>query len=243
MFSHEKLKVYQKALASARSLAGRCAEWDRRHAMVDHLMRSSESTILNLAEGARVRNAAQKQQSLDYAIGSALESAACIDIATLKQFISGPDAHGEKSLLCEIVKMLIGLRKSWEANELRDDSVQYGDHPEFLFPHEQMDVYRASLDLILWFHALPGGVELSNRLYRQFDKAATSVVLNIAERNGRYGDGDRRRFVDIAESSAVKAATYLDLCAGQTELNQSQMECGAQLLRRIASMLRGLAYS
>ena len=43
---------------------------------------------------------------------------------------------------------------------------------------------------------------------RQVDKAATSVILNIAEGYGRTGGGDRLRFLEIAETSAVRAAAY-----------------------------------
>ena len=71
----------------------------------------------------------------------------------------------------------------------------------------------------------------------------TSVVLNIAEGNGRDPEGDRRRFLDIAEASAVKAAAYLDLCVPRAELDTGQRGCGVQLLGRLALMLRGLSLS
>jgi four helix bundle protein len=87
-----------------------------------------------------------------------------------------------------------------------------------------------------WFHALPAGSELSSRLYRQVDKAVTSVILNVAEGNGRYPDGDRRRFLDIAQGSAVKAAAYLDLCERNAELEPARRQQGADLLGRIALM-------
>lgn len=243
MFSHQNLKVYDKALVSVANLAQRSASWDKRHSVVDQLLRASESIILNLAEGARHWSAGHKQHSLDYAIGSALESAACLDIALLKQCLLPDAALSEKRLLCEIVKMLVGLRKSWAEAALHEDFLPYDCHPVALFPHERLDVYQVSLDFMRWFHALPAGAELSSRLYRQVDKAATSVVLNIAERNGRYLEGDRRSFLDIAESSAVKAAAFLDLCVHKAELDPGQRDCGVQLLGRIAMMLRGLSLS
>jgi four helix bundle protein len=87
MFSLDKLKVYDKALANAASLAQRSRSWDKRHAVTDQLLRASESFVLNLAEGARLRSAAKRQHVLDYAIGSALECAACLDIAQIKEFL------------------------------------------------------------------------------------------------------------------------------------------------------------
>ena len=161
MFALEKLKVYDKALSSAASLAQYSGGWDKRHAVSDHLLRASESIVLNLAEAARLRSAAKREH--------------------------------------------------------------------------------LSLDFMRWFHALPGAPELSSRLLRQVDKAGTSVVLNIAEGNGRYAPGDRRSLFDIAEASVVKAGAYLELCARSGEMESDQKGCAMDLLGRIASMLRGLA--
>jgi 23S rRNA-intervening sequence protein len=97
VFSHEKLNVYQKALTCVAGLARHSRSWDKRHAVVDQLLRASESIVLNLVEGARLRGAA-----------------------------------------------------------------------------------------------------------RQLDKLGTSVVLNIAEGNGRYLEGDQRKFLDIAGPSVCK---------------------------------------
>lgn len=64
MFSLEKLKVYERALASVAGLAQLSANWDKRHAVVDQLLRASESVVLNLAEGARLRGGPQRQHML-----------------------------------------------------------------------------------------------------------------------------------------------------------------------------------
>ena len=88
---------------------------------------------------------------------------------------------------------------------------------------------------------VPGGAELSSRLYRQVDQAATRVVLNLAEANGRYPLADRRRFHEVAEASAVKAAAYLDLCGRKAELDPWPRGIGVRRLSRIALMLRGLS--
>src|SRR5207248_1438253 len=117
--------------------------------------------------------------------------------------------------LCEITKMLVGLRKAWAEAELRDELGKDWDASKglagVLFHHERLDVYHAALRFVEWFVAQPGAKELSNRLFRQIDESATSVVLNIAEGNGRYAELDHRRFLQIADSAAVKAAIYLDL--------------------------------
>jgi len=43
MFSLEKLNVYDKALASAASLARHSHSWDKRHAVTDQLLRAMEN--------------------------------------------------------------------------------------------------------------------------------------------------------------------------------------------------------
>jgi four helix bundle protein len=72
-------------------------------------------------------------------------------------------------------------------------------------------------------------------------RASESVVLNIAEGNGRCLGADRHKFVEIAESSAVKAATYLDLCERTAEVDSGQRQCGRALLNRVGVLLRGLS--
>ncbi len=189
MFSLDKLMVYDKALASAASLARHSRSWDKRHAVTDQLLRASESVVLNLAEGARLRSAAKRQHALDYAIGSALECAACLDIAQIKEFLCQDEALEEKRPLCEVVKMLVGLRRAWSVEAFREEPSRYGKPAEWLFPHERLDAYRLSLEFMRWFHGLPGAPKLSTRQLRQVDHAATSLVLNIAEANGRYVPG------------------------------------------------------
>jgi four helix bundle protein len=92
-----------------------------------------------------------------------------------------------------------------------------------------------------WFHGLPGAPRLSTRQLRQVDHAGTSLVLNIAQANGRYASGERRNLFEIAESAAGRAGTYGELCTRTDKLNAEQKARAMALLDRIASMLRGLS--
>jgi len=84
-----------------------------------------------------------------------------------------------------------------------------------------------------------GAEELCDRTYRQLDKAATSLLLNIAEGNGRYSELDHRRFLDVAAASAVKSAAYLDLCEQKSSPAGMELSLGRGLLGRITAMLSG----
>jgi 23S rRNA-intervening sequence protein len=54
MLTHHRLKVYEKALALGAGAEELSAGWGKRHAIVDHYRRASESVVLNIAEGARL---------------------------------------------------------------------------------------------------------------------------------------------------------------------------------------------
>jgi hypothetical protein len=64
MFSVEKVKVCERALASVAGLAQLSTNWHKRSAVVDQLLRASESVVLNLAEGARPRGGPQNRVAL-----------------------------------------------------------------------------------------------------------------------------------------------------------------------------------
>ncbi len=240
MFPHEKLQVYGRALDFAAQAAILSSSWDKRHSVVDHFSRAAESIVLNLAEGARLASGPMKLTSLDYALGSSLECAACLDVARLKGLSADPQCQCEKRRLCEITKMLIGLRKAWSQPVLylQEEPSAYPaeESTEPLFYHERLDVYQAGLSFMGWFVSLAPAQELTPA-FRPVDKAATSIVLNIAEGNGRYANLDHHRFLEIAQSSAVKAAAYVDLCVVRKLLGQTDVTSGKELLRRIGAML------
>jgi four helix bundle protein len=242
MLIDHKLKVYEKALALAAGADELSASWGRQHAIVDHYRRASESIVLNIAQGARLVSGSDKAKTLDYAIGSTLECAACLDLATIKGRMGSETSLVEKRRVVEITRMLIGLRKAWVQRGMREEPGPYEAQPsnlrpEVLFHHESLDVYQVGLHFMRWFVGLPGGQELSDRLCREVDKSATSVVLNVAEGNGRYSELDHRRFLEIAAASAVKAMAYLDLYQRKMLPACVEIAQGRELLSRIVAML------
>ena len=87
------------------------AQWDSKHALCDQLSRASGSMLENIAV-ASAAYSKMKLRGLDYAIGSSLECAACLDIAGIKQLLDMRSLHTEKEALSQILRMLVGLRKS-----------------------------------------------------------------------------------------------------------------------------------
>ena len=86
--------------------------------------------------------------------------------------------------------------------------------------------------------SLPFPDTLSHTL-SELDQAGTSVVVNIAEGNGRYAELDHHRFLQIAQSPAVKGGVYLDLGVERALLAETEASAGKEMLRRISAMVAG----
>ena len=215
-FAHEKLMVYHKILAFIGSAEDWLKEWNRKHAFVDHLSRASESILSNLVQAVRLRSGPSKQRSVDYSVGSTMECGACMDIACMKGLLNAEEAGCHKSRLVEIVMMLIGLRKSWEASRIAEDLTAYGDESdkrpgETVFHHESLDAYQFALSFYRWFLTQDISQSLAGPFERRIDKFATCILLNVAEGNGRFSVLDESSFLDIANSATARAAAYLDV--------------------------------
>jgi four helix bundle protein len=91
----------------------------------DQLDRASTSVPLNIAEGNGKYTPPDRCRYFEIARGSALESAACLDVLVAKGKCSAEQVHDGKSLLHEIVCLLIGLIKSLSPDRLREDFPPY----------------------------------------------------------------------------------------------------------------------
>ncbi|HLN27938.1 MAG TPA: four helix bundle protein [Gemmataceae bacterium] len=111
---------------------------------------------------------------------------------------------------------------------------------ECWFDHEKLEVYREAIAFIGWLSALLEATVRIGEVKDQLDRAATSIPLNIAEGNGKYGPKDRCRFFDIAHGSALECAAGLDILVAKTKLTPDQILPGKERLQKIVRMLMGL---
>ena len=111
-FDHEKLRVYQNAIKFVGWIEELLSDVKRRVAVVDQLDRASTSIPLNIAEGNGKYTAPDRCRFFDTARGSALESAACLDVLVAKKLVTPRDVTSGKEQLHSIVSMLIGLIKN-----------------------------------------------------------------------------------------------------------------------------------
>ncbi len=111
------------------------------------------------------------------------------------------------------------------------------------FDHEKLNVYQASIQFVAWSSDLLTDIPRNFAIHNQFDRASTSIPLNIAEGNGKYTSADRCRFFDTARGSALECAACLDVLVVKTLIDESVAMPGKQRLIEIVSMLVGLIRS
>jgi four helix bundle protein len=112
-----------------------------------------------------------------------------------------------------------------------------------MFDHEKLRVYQEALAFAAWAETILERARKSSPLHDQLDRARTSILLNIAEGNGRFTSPDRCRFFDAARGSVLECAACLDLLAIKKLINQQELQQGKEALQRIVSMLVGLIRS
>jgi len=105
-----KLTVYHVAVsvqaASARLIP-------KGHAVLrDQLERATLSVVLNIAEGAGRRTRRDKGRFYTIARGSAMESAALIDVLIARQIASADAAREAKDLVIRVIQMLSRLQQA-----------------------------------------------------------------------------------------------------------------------------------
>lgn len=238
-FGHEKLIVYQKGMQFAALRGSLLERLVRRVAACDHLDRGAESILLNIAHASSTWSANDRMVYLGHANGSALECAACLDVLVAKRLLADDDVFPGKCLLAEIVCMLIAMRKT-AAGRVREDHEGYRTSKGKLFDHEDLDVYQVALQVVAWLEMFWPVASCSADLRSKLDKSTTSIVLNIAEGNGRFS-GDKVVFCETAYKATIQSASLVDLATTNGVAEDALVESGRELLRRIAAMLTALS--
>jgi len=122
-----------------------------------------------------------------------------------------------------------------------EDRAVYRTEKGSLFSHEDLEVYQTALRLTGWVESLSAAFSCSADLLSKLDTSTTSIVLNVAEGNGRFSGADHAKFLGIAYKAAVHSAALVDLATADSSAAPSQVEDGREMVRRIAAMLTSLA--
>mgnify|MGYP001470764873 CR=1 FL=1 len=234
---HEKLQVYQRALSFNAKVCQWVSCWDKRHAICDQMDRAAGSILENIAMSSASRSRG-KIRCIGYAVGSTLECAACLDLSRVKGLLSPEVVRVEKHEVLQIVRMLIGLRKAWSAKSVcMEDRPWFAGDDDTMFHHERLDVYRHALGVVKLLAESKSIHHLTDGGFRRLDELSTSMVLNIAEGNGRYSDAEQYRFAKVSHESAVKLAARLDLLMIRGLIPLHEVEVIKACLVRVSAML------
>ncbi len=125
MFDHEKLRAYQEALRFASWVEPVIEKLPAKLSARDQLDRASTSIALNIAEGNGKRSHPDRCRYLDIARGSALESAACLDVLVARQKLQAADILDGKTILLSVVSLVAGLIARFGGN-VQEDPAPYG---------------------------------------------------------------------------------------------------------------------
>jgi four helix bundle protein len=103
---HEKFEVYQASLEFITWTIPLLERLPGSACVRNQLDRASTSVPLNIAEGNGKFTSPDRCRFFDNARGSALESAACLDVMVSERFVSVTEIETGKAMLVKIVSML-----------------------------------------------------------------------------------------------------------------------------------------
>ncbi len=109
------------------------------------------------------------------------------------------------------------------------------------FDHEKLDVYQLAIDFVARANdvveSLPRG---RGYLADQLQRAAPSIVLNIAEGAGKFSSKDKAGFYVRARGSTTESAAVLDVCGRLNLVSTGTCQEHKAVLERIDQMLTKL---
>jgi len=111
------------------------------------------------------------------------------------------------------------------------------------FDHEKLRVYQAALEFLSWLRGVMERIPSKLAVYDHLDRSSTSILLNIAEGNGKYSAAGRCKYFDNARGSALECAAALDALVAKGILPETDIRRGKETLLTVVSMLVGLIKS
>jgi four helix bundle protein len=114
-----------------------------------------------------------------------------------------------------------------------------------MFDHEKLHVYRLQLEFLEWVTPLVEETQRhdagkTSEVRRHLEKASLSVLLNIAEGNGRRRQQTRAKFFDDARGSAAESAACLDALVAKRVCSSDRVRRRKEMLERVSAMLTKL---
>ena len=129
------------------------------------------------------------------------------------------------------------------AKATRPTSIRFTD---MTYKFEKLEVYQLALDYLDLIYALADSLPRSEEynLRSQIIRAATSIVLNIAEGSTSQSDPEQSRFLGVALRSFIETVACQRIIDRRKYAEAMQLEkaqaCGQKLFAKIQAMRRSL---
>ncbi len=121
-----------------------------------------------------------------------------------------------------------------------NDHENGGATPERKYDHHRLRVYEEARAFLRWRATIGRRLPRKSDLGDQLTRAATSIILNIAEACGEFSGPDRVRFFRIARRSATECDAVLDILESLGLETPSTIAEGRAMLSRTTAMLTRL---
>ena len=108
------------------------------------------------------------------------------------------------------------------------------------FDHERLKAYQEALRFVAWVTPVLDRLPAKVAARDQLDRASTSIVLNLAEGNGKRSHADRCRYFDVARGSGVECAACLDVLRVKRLVSEEEASTGKSILLEVVAMTAGL---
>lgn len=104
---------------------------------------------------------------------------------------------------------------------------------KILFGHEKLIVYQRALEFIEWSDKICSRIHWNVNSRNHLERASDSILLNIAEGNGKFTPNDRCKFFDIAHGSALECSGGLDNLFVRRKISEDEQVNGKTKSKRL----------
>ncbi len=108
-----------------------------------------------------------------------------------------------------------------------------------MFDFEKLEVYSKAKQFNATVSSFLEHVKVSKNKKDQLERAAFSIMLNIAEGSGRFTKPDKRNFYIIARGSVFECVAIFDYLTDQKAIDETTFKEFYSKLEEISKMLYG----
>jgi len=106
-----------------------------------------------------------------------------------------------------------------------------------MLDHERVGAYHHSLELLDVADEILEAAKMKAHLRSQLDRAATSIVLNIAEGAGEFSPREKQRFYRMARRSTNECAALFDILKRRQAVSADLLAAAYERTRVVISSL------